>query len=202
MAYVYRYIRLDKNEPFYIGISGRNDDDNGEYKRAQNIHHYRNPLYENIIKKIDIRVEIVLDNLTYKEACDKEKELIKLYGRIDLNTGCLSNMTDGGDGGTGHVMPESAKEKIRNFQLSLNKKGKPGRVWSEKSKQKLSNTITGIKHSEESKQKMRKPKPPGFSEQLSKLKKELKATCPYCNKTGNYAGMRRWHFNNCKNIIK
>jgi hypothetical protein len=49
---------------------------------------------------------------------------------------------------------------------------------------------------------MRKPKPEGFKEQLSKLKKELKATCPHCNKSGNHAGMHRWHFNNCKlNII-
>jgi hypothetical protein len=107
-------------------------------------------------------------------------------------------MTDGGDGGLGHIMPESAKQRIKEFQLSLNKKGKPGKKWSEESKQKLSNTITGIKHSEESKQKMRKPKPLGFKEHISKLKKELKATCPHCNKTGNHAGMHRWHFNNCK----
>ena len=34
MAYVYRHIRLDKNEPFYIGIG---KDDSGEYKRANHI---------------------------------------------------------------------------------------------------------------------------------------------------------------------
>jgi len=197
MAYVYRHIRLDKNEPFYIGISGRLDIDT-EYKRAYNIKQGRNPLYTNIINKTDIRIEIMLDNITYNEACIKERELISLYGRIDTNTGCLSNMTDGGDGGLGHIMPESAKQRIKEFQLSLNKKGKPGKKWSEESKQKLSNTITGTKHSEESKQKMRKPKPLGFKEYISKLKKELKATCPHCNKTGNHAGMHRWHFNNCK----
>lgn len=197
MAYVYRHIRLDKNEPFYIGISGRTDS-NTNYKRAYNTKRGRNPLYTNIINKTDIRVEIVLDNLTYEEACIKERELILLYGRIDLNTGCLANMTDGGDGGLGYVMPESAKHRIKEFQLSLNKKGKPGRIWTEESKQKLSKTITGVKHTEESKQKMRRPKPPGFKEQISKLKKELKATCPHCNKTGNHAGIHRWHFNNCK----
>lgn len=30
---------------------------------------------------------------------------------------------------------------------------------------------------------------PGFSQQ---------ATCPHCLKTGQYAGMKRWHFDNCK----
>ena len=32
-----------------------------------------------------------------KEACEKEKELIKLYGKIIDNTGTLSNITSGGD---------------------------------------------------------------------------------------------------------
>ena len=31
MAYIYRHIRLDKNEPFYIGIGS---DVEGKYKRA------------------------------------------------------------------------------------------------------------------------------------------------------------------------
>jgi hypothetical protein len=33
MAYLYRYIRLDKNKPFYIGIGS---DNKGQYKRAYN----------------------------------------------------------------------------------------------------------------------------------------------------------------------
>ena len=41
-----------------------------------------------------------------------ESFLISFYGRKDLGTGCLRNLTDGGEGGSGHVMSESARRKI------------------------------------------------------------------------------------------
>ncbi len=93
MAYLYRHIRLDKNEPFYIGISNVND----EYKRAYR-KTYRNKHWTNIVKGTKYEVEILMDDLTIEEAKLKEKEFIKVYGRIDLKTGCLVNLTDGGDG--------------------------------------------------------------------------------------------------------
>lgn len=34
MAYLYRHIRLDKNQPFYIGISNVDDDYKRAYKRS------------------------------------------------------------------------------------------------------------------------------------------------------------------------
>ena len=53
MAYLYRHIRQDINQPFYIGI-GSNDD----YRRA-NSKHGRNKIWNNIVKKsktlLDIR---------------------------------------------------------------------------------------------------------------------------------------------------
>ena len=92
MAYVYRHIRLDKNEPFYIGIG--NDLTN---KRA-NEKARRNDLWKKITSKSKYYVEILFDNITYEEAKIKEIEFIKLYGRIDLNNGVLANLTSGGDG--------------------------------------------------------------------------------------------------------
>ena len=93
MAYVYRHIRLDKNEPFYIGIGSDNE---GFYKRAYSKKN-RNSHWKNIIK-YGYEVEIILDDLTWEKACTKEIEFIKLYGRKDLGKGTLVNMTDGGDG--------------------------------------------------------------------------------------------------------
>ena len=37
---------------------------------------------------------------------------------------------------------------------------------------------------------------PGASEALKKI-----LTCPHCSKTGQAAGMNRWHFDNCKTLI-
>lgn len=41
-----------------------------------------------------------------------ESFLIAIYGRKDLGTGCLRNLTDGGEGGSGHIQSESARLKI------------------------------------------------------------------------------------------
>jgi hypothetical protein len=42
MAYVYRHIRLDKNEPFYIGIG---KDDYSSFKRAYHTGNKRNKIW-------------------------------------------------------------------------------------------------------------------------------------------------------------
>jgi hypothetical protein len=109
MAYVYRHIRLDKNEPFYIGIGS-----DSNYNRAYEIKkNRRNIVWYRIASKCKIEVEIMLDNLTWNEACEKEKEFIKLYGRKDLNTGILCNLTDGGDGSIGFIVNQETKEKMK-----------------------------------------------------------------------------------------
>lgn len=87
MAFVYRHIRLDKNEPFYIGIS---KDQYRPYATKN-----RSKYWARIVNKSDYRVEILFDDLTYEQAKEKEIEFISLYGRKDLNNGCLVNMTDG-----------------------------------------------------------------------------------------------------------
>lgn len=109
MAYVYRHIRLDKNEPFYIGIGS---DSNGEYKRAYFANRKHNQIWQYIVSKTEYIVEILLDNLDWAAACKKEIEFISIYGRIDKKTGVLSNMTDGGDGNLGLIHTEESLKKI------------------------------------------------------------------------------------------
>lgn len=109
MAYLYRHIRLDKNEPFYIGIGS-----DCNYNRAYEIRgNRRNIVWSRIASKSKIEVEIMLDGLTWDEACQKEIEFIKLYGRLDLNNGILSNLTNGGDGTIGKIVSIETKEKMR-----------------------------------------------------------------------------------------
>jgi hypothetical protein len=106
MAYLYRHIRLDKNEPFYIGIG-----DGSGYERAYN-YKRRTKYWKNIINKTPYEVEIILDGLTWEEVCNKEIEFIALYGRADLNKGTLVNLTNGGDGKNGYKHSEQAKAMI------------------------------------------------------------------------------------------
>ena len=115
MAYVYRHIRLDKNEPFYIGISASNN-----LKRAYDIKPLRrNRIFNGIVAKTECEVEILFDDLTWEQACEKEKEFIILYGRKDLKTGTLANMSGGGEGSFGVIITEEQR-KVR----SANNKGR------------------------------------------------------------------------------
>lgn len=123
MAILYRHIRLDKNEPFYIGI-GNN------IKRAYEKSR-RSKIWKNIINKSEYRVDILFNDLTWTEACEKEKEFIKLYGRKDLGTGTLVNLTDGGDGSKGHKLTKEQKEIIGKIQEK-----KPKALFCESSKYK------------------------------------------------------------------
>jgi hypothetical protein len=91
MAYVYRHIRLDKNQPFYIGIGS---DSGCRAKDSKK----RNKIWKDIIKKTQYDIEILFDDLTWEQACAKEIEFIQLYGRICNGTGSLANFSLGGEG--------------------------------------------------------------------------------------------------------
>jgi hypothetical protein len=144
MAYVYRHIRLDKNEPFYIGIGS-----DSNYKRAFT-KRSRNQYWKNITNITDYQIEILFDDITFEEACKKEIEFILLYGRIDKKTGSLVNLTDGGQGTLGwkHETPYWLGKKLPdNMRVSLSNFAKT-RIGEK-------NPFYGKKHSEESKLKMK-----------------------------------------------
>jgi hypothetical protein len=167
MAYVYRHIRLDKNEPFYIGIGSDN-----EYKRA-NTNTRRNKHWINI-SKFGYEVDILFDGLTWDEACVKEKEFISLYGRKDKNKGSLCNLTDGGDGCLGRIVTfsEESKRKMsearkgkkpyiitdeirKNLSIAAKKRGVSKEHLAKMNKARVNFTHRkGIPHTEESRKKM------------------------------------------------
>ena len=142
--YVYRHIREDKNEPFYIGIGNKKN-----YARAyENKPDRRNEIWRKIFIKTDIRVEIILEGLSKIQASEKEQEFIKLYGRKDLNTGSLTNMTDGGDGIWNCIRSKETKELLRQQKLG-DKNPMFGKTQSYETKLKRNKSLTGQKRSDE-----------------------------------------------------
>jgi hypothetical protein len=89
-------------------------------------------LWKRIVAKTEYEVEILMDNISMDEAKEKEKEFIKLYGRIDTKTGCLANLTDGGEGTVGrrYSPSESHRKNLSNSQK--------GKKMSEQAKEKMS----------------------------------------------------------------
>lgn len=108
MACVYRHIRLDKNEPFYIGIG------NSKYRATKK--EKRNDIWQNIVNKTPYRVDILFEDITWEEACEKEKEFIALYGR-KKDGGTLANITFGGEGVLGLSQSDEAKERARKQMI-------------------------------------------------------------------------------------
>jgi hypothetical protein len=109
MAFVYRHIRLDKNEPFYIGIA------TSKYRPVRDT--CRNIIWDRIVAKTKYEVEILFEDVSVEFAKEKEIEFIKLYGRLDRGTGTLCNLTDGGDGIQGYVFTEQDKKKMSEKAL-------------------------------------------------------------------------------------
>jgi hypothetical protein len=116
MYYLYRHIRLDKNEIFYIGIGKINKNtksyskDSEKYRRAYTTKN-RNNHWLNIINFTNYDVEILFESDNRSFIIEKEKEFIKLYGRKDLNLGTLCNFTNGGEGRDGVILSKETKLK-------------------------------------------------------------------------------------------
>jgi hypothetical protein len=107
--YVYAYLR-DDNTPYYIG--------KGHGKRAWKKH-------KNISTPTKLSNIVILEkNLTELGAFAIERRMIRWYGRKDLGTGILRNLTDGGDGATGKRGPQKASRSAEhNAKISLALKG-------------------------------------------------------------------------------
>jgi len=175
MAVVYQHRRLDNNELFYIGI--------GKTEKRAYSKNGRNKYWNRIVSKVGYKVEIVLEGLTWKEACDKEKELIKEYGRRDLNTGILVNMTGGGDG-TLEIVKTLSKEHKKNIGLAM-----VGKFQSEEKKKKLRAARANQVFTEERNTK------------ISKSVAELWKDPAYRKKIKRTTGMKRVHKDGLEKLI-
>jgi len=164
--YVYAYLREhsspngEAGTPYYIGKG----------KKYRTHHPHTNcgakpPKDKKFILKI-------FDGLSNKEACSLEIALIRIFGRLDLGTGCLRNRTNGGQGISGWKHSEETKRKMRESaigktmsavakkKMSDVKKGKKpiattkGMKFSEGTRKKMSKSRTGQKRTDAAKKKI------------------------------------------------
>lgn len=152
-------------EPFYIGRgTGKRDKKHlsETEKNTCNLHKIRKIkkiLIETSKQPIIIRIK---EKASSNDVSIMEIYLIKTIGRVDLNTGPLTNQTDGGDGGMANVSKEVRQSLSNNSpkiwlgkKFSKNHKNKLSKAANERWAGKKG-PMAGKKHSANTKIKMRK----------------------------------------------
>jgi hypothetical protein len=162
---VYRHSRGDDGSVFYVGIGTKSR----PYTKSK-----RSAYWKNIVSKHGYSIEILAQNLSLEDAIDLEMLLIKEYGRKDIGTGILCNLTDGGEG-TINVTLEVRKKLserrrgVRTIPVGMIRNAEWCRKLSESKKGKVS-TFKGKTHTEEAKTLIREKRALQIITKESRLK--------------------------------
>ena len=181
--YVYAYLRKSDLTPYYIG--------KGKNGRQYQKHKVKVPTDRN-------RIVILEAHLSNIGACGLERRYIKWYGRKDLGTGILRNLTDGGDGGPGRkstpaIIAKSIQTRKRNG--TLGKVSPASRLKGIETK-RLNGTLI---QSQSARQKNRQSQLNLIEQGLKDLSyTKVTWICEHCSKTGKGLGSyAKWHGPNC-----
>jgi hypothetical protein len=190
--YVYAYIRSADSDianagtPYYIG--------KGKGKRAWT----KTSREQRRKPPSDDKIRILHEGLSEEQAFILEKQIISEYGRVDLGTGILRNMSNGGEGPSGTIRSAEFKRKMSAIVTGRKKTPEQRKAQSlrqfgstQSSVAKLKNSVahTGLIRTKEHQDKL-------AASLRDRPQRRIK--CPYCDKEGGVSVMYRHHMNNCK----
>lgn len=111
MFYICVHRRLTDDSVFYVG--------KGTSHRAWTTNG-RSEFWSKTVSKYGLKVEIVLYDLSEEDAFLNEKLFIKWFGRRNNFTGCLVNLTDGGEGASGLIQSDFCRKVSSERMNGLN----------------------------------------------------------------------------------
>lgn len=154
--YVYIHRRFSDGKIFYVGKGSKG---RAWEKTNRNLHWHRT-----IKKHGGYTTQIVELGLQEWAAFELEKDLIALYGRRDLALGPLVNLSDGGDGSSGAVWTQEAKDKLSKSKTGSKRppevcakisEALKKRVYTPEMRKNMSDARKGKRVSQETRQKLR-----------------------------------------------
>lgn len=157
--YIYSYIDPITNLPFYIG-KGSGDRLNRHLRTAKSDYwhldsnkHKINKIRKILSLGLEPVIRIEESQLSENESFEMEKFYILKYGRSDIGTGILTNLSDGGEGQSGWDPPEEYRINMSK-SVSGSKNGMFGKKQKEETKDKIRKKAKGRKFKDEVKEKM------------------------------------------------
>lgn len=172
--FVYAHVNATTGVIFYIG--------KGKGSRAKSLHR-RSERWRNYVNKYGYDIIYLEENLTQEQSFAGEVDYIKAFGRKDLGTGELINMSDGGVGGNNNMGRVFSQEWINRLKEARSRH--------------LGDHFRGKKHSEESKKKTSESMK-GRSNFWLRGKTPVRKKCKHCGKSVDSGNYTQWHGDRCK----
>lgn len=203
-SYVYMLVDPRNNQPFYVGKGKGSRCYFHSWEAKHSNKHTRKLNKIRKIQRLGFEIEIrkIEKNVSDEQAKDFECLLIAEMRDFKID---LTNVTDGGEGTSGHKQSQETIKKRMAHRvgkpLSEEHRAKIKLSWEGRktncikikaiaSENKPTGFVKGYKQSEEHKQKI--------SAALKNKPKPI-VECPHCLKKLSPAMAKRWHFDNCKN---
>ena len=214
MIYLYKKTHLDTG----LMYLGKTISDPFIYK-GSGLHWKRHLKYHGNRVKTEVLRECVDD----EEICKWGLHYSKIWDVVKSNE-WANLIEENGKGGSakGRKVSEKTKRKISESHKGKkhteeSKRKMSGRVFSEETKRKISdakrnkgcgelNSFFGKAHTEEAKIKIGKSSKKRAMAQYKKRlvsgtdAQTMQGICPHCKKEGQYRAMKRWHYDNCREL--
>lgn len=155
VSYLYILLRPIADEP--VRYIGKGSGHRMHSHAKLGIRHYNPTLADDYAEFGSLQVRKIIDSLTEREAHYVEAKLISIVGRQDLGRGPLANLTDGGEGVSGHVWTDEQRAAHSERIKAIVTKPEMRAAQSAKMKAYFADADNVAKHSERQKVRFKNP---------------------------------------------